>query len=62
MLIIGILEGIERVVHNTQLSIIVSHTYSDKIKTLEYLKILHEKRIDGIRLTSENFSQEYYEY
>lgn len=62
MLASDILNGIENVAHGMKYSVIVSHTYSSTQKTLDYLKLLHEKRVDGIIFTSEIFRKEYFEY
>lgn len=57
-----LLNGIEAVAHEEGYSIIVSYTYSDHKRTMNYLKTMAEKRIDGLIFTSEFLQKEYYDY
>ncbi|MBD1381453.1 LacI family DNA-binding transcriptional regulator [Bacillus sp. IB182487] len=59
MLVTDILNGVENAAHEAGSSVIVCHT---KSKTMNYLRLLNEKRIDGIIFTSEILTNEYYEY
>ncbi|WLD91652.1 LacI family DNA-binding transcriptional regulator [Alkalihalobacillus sp. AL-G] len=61
MLSSEILHGIEDVAHNHDSSVIVCHTASDGIRTNKYLKLLHEKRVDGLIFVSETLKEDYYE-
>ena len=56
-----LLHGIEKVTHSLGHSVIVCNTASQGEKTLDYLKLLSEKRVDGILFASEEMKQEYYE-
>lgn len=56
------LNEIEAVAHKAGSSVIVCHTESQGIKTMKYLQLLHEKRIDGLILASTLVGKEYYEY
>ncbi|MCI2256672.1 LacI family transcriptional regulator [Domibacillus sp. PGB-M46] len=56
------LNEIEAVAHKAGSSIIVCHTESKGAKTMKYLKLLHEKRVDGIILASTILQKEYYDY
>lgn len=57
----SILKGVEDLVHQRGSSVIVCNTASKGEKTLKYLKVLQEKRIDGIIFVSEIITDEYYE-
>ncbi|WP_332634738.1 LacI family DNA-binding transcriptional regulator [Halalkalibacter flavus] len=61
-LITEFLNGIESVAHKIGSSVIVCHTESHGVKTLKYLQLLHEKRIDGLILASTALKKEYYDY
>lgn len=61
-LITEFLNGIEAVAHKVGSSVIVCHTESHGIKTMKYLQLLHEKRIDGLILAGTMFRKEYYDY
>ncbi|MBM7551493.1 LacI family DNA-binding transcriptional regulator [Thalassobacillus pellis] len=61
MLSSEILRGIEDVAHQNNSSVIVCHTAEDGIRTHKYLKLLHEKRVDGLIFVSESLCEEYYE-
>ncbi|MFG6117896.1 LacI family DNA-binding transcriptional regulator [Thalassobacillus sp. B23F22_16] len=61
MLSSEILHGIESVAHENNSSVIVCHTAADGMRTNKYLKLLHEKRVDGVIFVSETLSDEYYE-
>ncbi|ATO37190.1 LacI family DNA-binding transcriptional regulator [Geobacillus thermodenitrificans] len=56
-----ILRGVENVVHEQGASVIVCNTASNGIRTMKYLQLLHEKRIEGIIFVSEVLKEEYYE-
>ncbi|WP_431801122.1 LacI family DNA-binding transcriptional regulator [Halobacillus andaensis] len=56
-----LLHGIEKVTHNLGHSVIVCNTASQGKKTLDYLKLLSEKRVEGILFASEEIKDEYYE-
>jgi LacI family transcriptional regulator len=57
-----LLSGIEKATHEAGSSIIVCHTESNGDKTMKYLQLLNEKRIDGIIFTSAPLKEEYYQY
>ncbi|WP_062352488.1 LacI family DNA-binding transcriptional regulator [Bacillus kwashiorkori] len=57
-----LLKGVEKAVHDRGSSVIVCHTENHGVKTMKYLQLLHEKRIDGIIYTSHELKEEYYEY
>lgn len=57
-----LLNGIEAVAHEEGYSIIVSYTYSDPDRTMFYLKIMSEKRVDGLVFTSEVLQKDYHDY
>lgn len=61
-LVTEFLNGIEAVAHKLGSSVIVCHTESHGIKTMMYLQLLHEKRIDGLILAGTIFREEYYDY
>lgn len=60
MLAAEILNGVDDFAHQLGSSVIVSNTDNNGNRTLEYLKILAEKRIDGIIFVSEIVTEEYY--
>jgi LacI family transcriptional regulator len=55
-----ILHGVENVVNEQGSSVIVCNTASNGEKTMKYLQVLHEKRIDGVIFVSEVITDEYY--
>lgn len=55
-----ILNGIEDTAHEADYSVIVCNTDSNGVRTLKYLQVLNEKRVDGIIFTSEELKDEYY--
>lgn len=57
-----LLSGVERMAHAKESSVIACHTQSQGSKTMKYLQMLNEKRIDGLIFTSEVLKEEYYEY
>ncbi|SDI07128.1 LacI family DNA-binding transcriptional regulator [Alteribacillus bidgolensis] len=56
-----LLYGIENVTHRLGHSVIVCNTSSQGKKTLDYLQLLSEKRVEGILFASEVLKDEYYE-
>jgi len=56
-----VLNGIEDVAHSLEHSVIVCNTDSNGSRTMEYLRMLSEKRVDGIIFTSEILTDAYYE-
>ncbi len=54
-----LLRGIENAAHQASHSVIVCNTNVDGKRTLEYLRVLSEKRVDGIIFTSEFVKEEY---
>ncbi|MFB4162465.1 LacI family DNA-binding transcriptional regulator [Alteribacillus sp. JSM 102045] len=56
-----LLHGIENVTHRLGHSVIVCNTASQGKKTLDYLQLLSEKRVEGILFASEMLTDEYYE-
>lgn len=56
-----VLNGIEDVAHSLEHSVIVCNTDSNGSRTMEYLRVLREKRVDGIIFTSEVLKAPYYE-
>jgi LacI family transcriptional regulator len=54
-----LLRGIENAAHAASHSVIVCNTNVDGQRTLEYLRVLSEKRVDGIIFTSEYVKEEY---
>ncbi|USK34476.1 substrate-binding domain-containing protein [Bacillus sp. F19] len=62
MLVTELLAGIEKAAHQLGSSVIVCHTESNGSKTMKYLQLLNEKRVDGIIFTSEILKEEYYEF
>ncbi|WP_409291375.1 LacI family DNA-binding transcriptional regulator [Peribacillus sp. SCS-37] len=61
-LVTELLRGIESAASRHGSSIIVCHTGSDREKTKKYLKVLNEKRVDGIIFTSEVLEDEFHSY
>ncbi|MBD1382288.1 LacI family DNA-binding transcriptional regulator [Metabacillus arenae] len=56
-----LLQGIERVSHQNQYTVFVCNTDSSGTRTLEYLKLLSEKQVEGIVFASKYLTNEYYE-
>ncbi|WP_158738254.1 LacI family DNA-binding transcriptional regulator [Alteribacillus sp. YIM 98480] len=56
-----LLHGIENVTHQLGHSVIVCNTASQGKRTLDYLQLLNEKRVEGILFASEMLTDEYYE-
>lgn len=56
-----ILKGVEEEAHNLGSSVIVCNTASHGKRTMKYLEVLAEKRIDGILFVSEQITSEYYQ-
>ncbi|XJZ27987.1 LacI family DNA-binding transcriptional regulator [Bacillota bacterium Lsc_1132] len=61
MLAAEILNGIDDFAHRLGLSVIVCNTDSNGKRTMDYLRILAEKRIDGIIFVSEMVTDAYYQ-
>lgn len=61
MLAAEILNGIDDYAHNLGSSVIVCNTDNNGRRTMDYLRILAEKRIDGIIFVSEWVTEEYYQ-
>lgn len=57
-----ILQGIETSASQAGLNVLVSHTESNGRRTMEYLRIMHEKRVDGLVFVSETLRPEYREF
>ncbi len=55
-----ILNGIEDTANESDHSVIVCNTDSNGVRTMKYLQVLNEKRIDGLIFTSEVLKEEYY--
>lgn len=55
-----ILRGVEEAVHDLGSSVIVCNTASQGQRTMKYLQLLSEKRIDGILFVSELITEEYF--
>nr|WP_059173315.1 LacI family DNA-binding transcriptional regulator [Bacillus sp. FJAT-27445] len=55
------LRGIEKAASDGGSSVIVCHTESNGEKTMKYLQLLGEKRVDGIIFASEVLQEEYYQ-
>ncbi len=55
-----LLHGIEAEAHRLGHSVIVCNTSSDGERTMEYLDVLGERRVDGILFTSERVKPEYH--
>lgn len=56
-----ILRGVEEAVHKFGSSVIVCNTASHGQRTMKYLEVLAEKRVDGILFVSEMITKEYYD-
>ncbi|MCD5324332.1 MULTISPECIES: LacI family DNA-binding transcriptional regulator [Pontibacillus] len=56
-----ILHGIETKAHEHRYSVIVCNTAENREKTIKYLQVLREKRVDGLIFVSEAVTEEYYE-
>lgn len=55
-----ILRGVEEAAHRLDSSVIVCNTASHGQRTIKYLQLLTEKRVDGILFVSETITEEYY--
>jgi LacI family transcriptional regulator len=55
-----ILRGVEEAAHHHGSSVIVCNTASHGQRTMKYLQLLTEKRVDGILFVSEIITEEYY--
>ncbi|RDI36890.1 LacI family DNA-binding transcriptional regulator [Falsibacillus pallidus] len=55
-----VLSGIEEYANEMGSSVIVCNTAEDGERTLKYLQVLSEKRVDGIIIVSEYIKEEYY--
>lgn len=55
-----ILRGAEEAAHRLDSSVIVCNTASHGQRTMKYLQLLTEKRVDGILFVSEMITEEYY--
>ncbi|NKE04411.1 LacI family DNA-binding transcriptional regulator [Mesobacillus selenatarsenatis] len=55
-----ILRGVEEAAHRLGSSVIVCNTASHGQRTMKYLQLLSEKRVDGILFVSERITEEYY--
>lgn len=60
MLSSEVLEGVENAAHDGGFSVIVCNTASSGKRTVKYLRLLQEKRVDGIIFASEDVKKEYY--
>jgi LacI family transcriptional regulator len=60
MLSSEVLEGVESAAHDGGFSVIVCNTTSSGKRTVKYLRLLQEKRVDGIIFASEDVKEEYY--
>ena len=56
-----ILRGVEEAAHRLDSSVIVCNTASHGKRTMKYLQLLTEKRVDGILFVSETITEEYYD-
>ncbi|WP_096188288.1 LacI family DNA-binding transcriptional regulator [Evansella halocellulosilytica] len=56
-----LIDGIEEAAHHEQYSVIICNTDRNGIRTLDYLNVLAEKKVDGLIFTSEILTREYYE-
>jgi LacI family transcriptional regulator len=61
-LVTDLLDGIEKAASENGSSVIVCHTESNGEKTMNYLQLLVEKRVDGIIFASEILKDDYYQY
>ena len=55
-----ILDGIEKYANDIGSSVIVCNTADDGERTMKYLQVLSEKRVDGIIIVSESIEEEYH--
>jgi len=62
LLSLEFINGIDAVAKKENANLIVTYTKSNSVSTKKNLKMLHEKRVDGIIFTSEVLQKEYYEY
>lgn len=60
MLTSEVLYGIERAVHESGHSVIVCNTNSSNKKTLDYLQVLYENRVEGLIFVSSFLTEDYY--
>ncbi|WP_216827761.1 LacI family DNA-binding transcriptional regulator [Alkalihalobacterium elongatum] len=56
-----LLKGIEKSAHENDYSMIVCNTDHSGSRTLDYLNILGEKKVDGLIFSSQEIKEEYYE-
>ncbi|MGE5581845.1 MAG: LacI family DNA-binding transcriptional regulator [Bacillota bacterium] len=56
-----ILKGLEESAHKNNQSVIVCNTDNDGKRTLEYLQMLQEKRVEGIIIVSASITKQYYQ-
>lgn len=56
-----ILHGIEQAAQQNGYSVFVCNTDMDGARTLNYLQVLREKKVDGVIFSSEKLKSEYYE-
>ena len=56
------INGIDAIAKQESSNLIVTYTKSNIVSTEENLKMLHEKRVDGIIFVSEILRKEYYDY
>ncbi|WP_257535853.1 LacI family DNA-binding transcriptional regulator [Mesobacillus foraminis] len=57
-----LLHGIEEKAHEEGLSVIICSTDSFGAKTMKYLQVLNEKRVDGVIIIGPELEEEYYDY
>lgn len=58
----SILKGIESKASEYGLNVIITNTEANGHLTMEYLRVLHEKRVDGLLFLSESLKPEYEEF
>ncbi|RYM05767.1 LacI family transcriptional regulator [Sporolactobacillus sp. THM7-7] len=56
----SLLKGVEDAAYSKGYSVIMCHTAFSGIRTMDYLRLLNEKRADGILFTSEVLKEAYY--
>ncbi|WP_096434439.1 LacI family DNA-binding transcriptional regulator [Alteribacter populi] len=56
-----VLDGIEQAAHENEYSVIICNTDRNGRRTLDYLKVLGEKKVDGLIFISEALTSEYYQ-
>lgn len=56
-----LLNGIEESAHENDYSVVVCNTNLNGNRTLDYLKVLGEKKVDGLIFTSDSVTKEYYD-